>query len=281
MVQSSQDTTMPNPALQELLERIVDFYDPDDIYIFGSRARGDFRQESDYDLAVIVPDTASQETLGSSYKLKQGLSINADLKIYTRTGFDKQLHLKASMPSTILREGKLLFSRTGSTDSFSQYYASVDEDFWQLCEGEPLSSDPVRLDNTFDWMQRAREDLRGAQWFLVGNNEAALGQSLFHSQQAVEKALKSFLVWCDRPIARYHELDSLAASCLQADQSLEADLRSIAWLTEWCIAGRYPLQNSPSPTTDLAQAGAESARRVYQSIIERLPHEVTGRLEKL
>lgn len=281
MVQSPQDTTVANPALRKLLERIVSFYAPDDIYIFGSRARGDFYEESDYDLAVILPDTTSQEALGSSYKLKQGLSINADLKIYTRTGFDKQLHLKASMPSTILREGKLLFSRTRSTDPFSQYLVAVDHGSWRLCEGEPPASDPVRLDNTFDWMQRAGSDLRGAEWFLTGNREVDLGQSLFHSQQAVEKALKAYLVWCDRPIAKYHELDSLAASCLQSDRSLETDLRSIAWLTEWCIAGRYPLQNSPRPTTDLAQEGAASARRVYQSILERLPHEVTGRLEQL
>lgn len=280
MVQSPQNTTIVNPALWGLVESIVNFYNPEDIYIFGSRARGDFHEESDYDLAVVVPDATPEEALGSSYKLKQGLAINADLKIYTRTGFDRQLHLKASMPSTIRREGKLLFSRTSSTDPLSPYYAPADEELWQICEREPSACDPVRLDNSFDWMQRAREDLRGAEWFLAGNNEAALGQSLFHSQQAVEKSLKAFLVWCDRPTARHHDLNSLVADCLLMDQSLEADLSSIAWLTEWCIAGRYPLQNSPRPTTYLAQEGVALARRVYLSILERLPHEVTGRLEQ-
>jgi HEPN domain-containing protein/predicted nucleotidyltransferase len=280
MVQSPQNTTIVNPALRVLVERIVSFYNPDDIYLFGSRARGDFHEESDYDLAVLVPGTTPEEALGSTYKLKQGLAINADLKIYTRTEFDKQIHLKASMPSTILREGKLLFSRTGTTDRLSRCYSPANGESWQLREGEPPTSDPVRLDNAFDWMQRAASDLRGAEWFLTGNREADLGQSLFHSQQAVEKALKAYLVWCDQPTARHHDLNSLAADCLQSDQSLETDLRSIAWLTEWCIAGRYVLQSFPRPTIYLAQEGVASARRVYQAILERLPPEVTGRLEQ-
>ena len=32
-------------------------YDPDSIYLFGSRAWGEPREDSDYDLLVIVPES--------------------------------------------------------------------------------------------------------------------------------------------------------------------------------------------------------------------------------
>jgi hypothetical protein len=38
----------------------------------------------------------------------RGLGIAKDLLVWTRSEFEKRLHLKASLPSTIIREGKLL-----------------------------------------------------------------------------------------------------------------------------------------------------------------------------
>ena len=47
--------------LQRLLDRIVPALEPEAVYLFGSRARGDFHEDSDYDLLVIVPDDAPKE----------------------------------------------------------------------------------------------------------------------------------------------------------------------------------------------------------------------------
>ena len=47
--------------LAEIVRRLVDAYDPLRVYLFGSRARGDFGPDSDYDimgtghLAVAIP----------------------------------------------------------------------------------------------------------------------------------------------------------------------------------------------------------------------------------
>jgi len=43
--------------LAEALRRLTATFSPEKIYLFGSRARGDAGQDSDYDLTVIVPDS--------------------------------------------------------------------------------------------------------------------------------------------------------------------------------------------------------------------------------
>jgi len=44
-----------DPAIEELIQRLVEALGPERIYLFGSRARGDGGPDSDYDLMVVVP----------------------------------------------------------------------------------------------------------------------------------------------------------------------------------------------------------------------------------
>ena len=39
----------------------------------------------------------------------RGTGVAADVQVWLQGDFNKQLHLKASFPSTIVREGKLLY----------------------------------------------------------------------------------------------------------------------------------------------------------------------------
>jgi predicted nucleotidyltransferase len=99
-----------DPVLAEAVRRLVAAYHPERIYLFGSVARGDAGPDSDYDLMVVVPDDAPAELrdCGLAYLALRGLGIAKDILVWTRGEFDKRLHLAASLPSTILREGKLL-----------------------------------------------------------------------------------------------------------------------------------------------------------------------------
>jgi predicted nucleotidyltransferase len=83
---------------------------PERIYLFGSVARGDSGPDSDYDLLVIVPDDAPEERRRSrlAYQVLHGTGIAADVVVCTRRYFEDRLHLRASLPATVLREGKLL-----------------------------------------------------------------------------------------------------------------------------------------------------------------------------
>jgi len=99
-----------DPVLAEIVRRLVEVLDPERIYLFGSRARGDAGPDSDYDLMVVVPQLTEP-----GYRLAQrahgvlwGLGAAADILVWSREAFDARLHLRASLPSTIVREGRLV-----------------------------------------------------------------------------------------------------------------------------------------------------------------------------
>ena len=99
-----------DPALNEIVRRLVDAYEPLQVYLFGSKARGDSGPDSDYDLLVVVPDEAPSERRRSrlAYEALRGTGIAADVLVCTRSYFEPRRSLKASLPGTILREGRLL-----------------------------------------------------------------------------------------------------------------------------------------------------------------------------
>lgn len=111
-VSSATNLLAREPPLAEIVSRLVDAYQPERIYLFGSVARGDAGPDSDYDLMVIVPDDAAPERQQSrlAYDVLWGTGTAADVLVWKRDYFDRRLHLQASLPSTILREGTLLYA---------------------------------------------------------------------------------------------------------------------------------------------------------------------------
>lgn len=99
-----------DPHLAEALRRLVEAYRPERIYLFGSHARGDAGPDSDYDLLVVVPDDAPPERRRSrlAYQALHGTGVAVDVLVTTRSYFEARRHLKASLPGTVLREGRLL-----------------------------------------------------------------------------------------------------------------------------------------------------------------------------
>ncbi|PWC78214.1 nucleotidyltransferase domain-containing protein [Azospirillum sp. TSH64] len=77
--------------LQILLDRIVPALEPEAVYLFGSRARGDFDEDSDYDLLVIVPDDAPKErrSMSTAFEASRQSRVPADIIPCSRTGFER------------------------------------------------------------------------------------------------------------------------------------------------------------------------------------------------
>lgn len=96
--------------LAEIVRRLVTAYQPERVYLFGSTARGDTDEDSDYDLMVVVPDDAPPERKDSdlAYNVLRGIGVAADVLVWTRSRFNRRVHVVASLPATILREGRLV-----------------------------------------------------------------------------------------------------------------------------------------------------------------------------
>jgi uncharacterized protein len=107
-----QPPAADDPALTEIVRRLVSAYEPERVYLFGSTARGEAGPDSDYDLLILVPDNAPVEKRDSElgYAAMEGLPRSGDFLVWTVTSFESRIHLRASLPATVLREGKLLYA---------------------------------------------------------------------------------------------------------------------------------------------------------------------------
>jgi predicted nucleotidyltransferase len=99
-----------DPKLREVVGRLIEAYRPERIYLFGSLARGDADADSDYDLLIVVPDDAPPECRRSrlAYEVLRGTGTPVDALVCTHGWFFARTHLRASLPGTVLREGRLL-----------------------------------------------------------------------------------------------------------------------------------------------------------------------------
>jgi uncharacterized protein len=105
---NTQPGLTPDPALDEILRRLLASYQPLEVYLFGSKARGDSGPDSDYDLLVVVPDDAPRSVSEAGWPTRSCGGLAADILVCTRSYFEPRRSLKASLPGTVLREGRLL-----------------------------------------------------------------------------------------------------------------------------------------------------------------------------
>ena len=97
-------------TIDEITRRLVEFYRPVRIYLFGSEARGESGPDSDLDFLVVVPDDAPKEQLRGDYSLLRDMREAVDVIPWRQTDFDgRAAYVRASLPATVIREGKLLY----------------------------------------------------------------------------------------------------------------------------------------------------------------------------
>ena len=103
-------TTPEDAGLTEILRRLVAAYRPERVYLFGSRGRGDPSADSDYDLLIVVPDDAvgPRRRGRLACEALRGTGLAVDAIVCSRTWFEDRRHLRASLPGTVLREGRLV-----------------------------------------------------------------------------------------------------------------------------------------------------------------------------
>lgn len=99
--------------LSYLLNRIVPAVRAEAVYLFGSRVRGEQREDSDYDLLVVVPDDTPRECLGAvaGYETIRGAGIPADVILCRRSGFDRSKDRVGTLSYEAFHNGRLVYGQ--------------------------------------------------------------------------------------------------------------------------------------------------------------------------
>jgi predicted nucleotidyltransferase len=96
-----------------LLDNIVRLINPRRVILFGSRARGDARENSDWDLMIVVDDDTRQEQVNWEVmgEVRRGVRGPLELIPYRESSFRERLEIKSSLPWIVANEGIVVYER--------------------------------------------------------------------------------------------------------------------------------------------------------------------------
>jgi predicted nucleotidyltransferase len=99
-------------AIRQAVERIATRFHPDKIILFGSRARGQGRPDSDADLLIVMRVDGSKRQQAVQIDLAlEGIPIPIDLIVVTPQEVEKYRDALGTIIREAVREGKVLYER--------------------------------------------------------------------------------------------------------------------------------------------------------------------------
>ncbi|MCX7727802.1 MAG: HEPN domain-containing protein [Chitinispirillaceae bacterium] len=119
------------------------------------------------------------------------------------------------------------------------------------------------------WLIKAENDLKVAK-NEINIKDAPRDIICFHCQQAVEKYLKSFLIFSQKELKRTHNIAELLKLSIDIDKEFELlkELR-VYDLTVYAVEVRYP-DDFYIPTLEEAKEAIELAEKTKEFVLKKL-----------
>lgn len=99
-------------TIQEMVKRIVEKFDPDQIILFGSYATGTAGPDSDVDLLVVLPFNVPHHEKCLEIRIAlHGMGLAKDVFVATPEEVKKYRDIVGSIIKTAVHQGKVLYER--------------------------------------------------------------------------------------------------------------------------------------------------------------------------
>jgi len=97
-------------VIEKMTQRIVEQFHPRRIILFGSRARTDAHDQSDFDLLIVAPsDEPRWRRTAPVYRALAGIGVPKDIVWWTPEEIVEWQGVKSHFINTVLREGRMLY----------------------------------------------------------------------------------------------------------------------------------------------------------------------------
>ncbi len=227
-------------AIHEMVKIIVEGWNPQQIILFGSRARGDHNDHSDVDLLVVLHEAADRGELSRQISAELACTgIARDIIISTAADILRQATVIGTVERAAMIDGRTLYVRG---------------------RGDPVMEQFAQL------MHRAADDIRVAEAILV-LSPPPLQAVCYHAQQAVEKAIKSALMVdrIDYPFT--HDLEQLLP-LVPIAWDIDGIIDDPKELSTWASYPRYLTIKEPSH--EYATQAVADARTIHGRVTSEM-----------
>ncbi len=241
------EKTIANPLDAEGVQRIASAagsaVDARCVILFGSRARGDHRHDSDVDLAVV----AAEAELGvqERYDLRERSRAAAkaaagerfrhiDILIWTEAEYRAKKRSINHVAGRAWREGVVLYG------------------VHETLPGEEIVSE---LDNARELMRMARGQTRAL--LAMAFDEETFSENIFgfHAQRGAELALKAWITLLGQRYERTHNVADLLAILASNGVGEAQPFAHLATLTPYAV--KYVYEEIENPTMDRQYIASE------------------------
>ena len=220
-------------SIEQIVERLVSQYDPDRIILFGSRAAGSPREDSDIDLLVVKETEA--RPLDRRIEVERLLSDRLaplDIHVYTPAEVRALFSIGDPFIEEVIEKGKVVYMRQA----------------------------------TAAWVREAHDEFDTASILLANTKYRGV---CLHSQQAVEKAFKALLLEKGQRPPRSHDIVELLNLVAAAGWPCQVDMDDAVLLSS-IYRGRYPTGEGLLPHGEPTSEDAARALNAAQSVIQIL-----------
>ena len=218
-----------DPKARAVAKAVYDALRPRSVILFGSRARGDFRRDSDVDLLIITDGDRMDK---DEYMLARDAAHAKSAEVYgVRRQFGVDVLNMSAEKFRHCRRAKNHVAGQAARDGVDM-------------NGDRIPPDGQEPDNMPDIRQRianAKRNLNDMLGMVESENfvfsQEAIG---FHAQQAVENALKGWISALDDEYQNIHDISQLADIVRKHPEEEDSDAgEQLFWLTHYAVEYRY------------------------------------------
>jgi len=255
------DRTEAMAAIEAMVARLRDEYGAEAVILYGSRADGSARPDSDVDLMIIKSDTSggiierSLEVGGILSDFRRRYDLDAH--VATQRQIEGMLAQGNHFVQDVILQGRVLYD----DGCFKRYVELARKSYAMNPQESEFPEYWIRIaERDYDRMRRMfrDDDPEGAGYYL---------------QQAAEKFFKAYLIRQGWRLRRTHDLSSLLDDAVRYDATLEQYRAVCELVSMYQFAERYPRYTLEAYYPNLPVMSDENVRAALAEItplIERL-----------
>ena len=226
-------------TVNDVVSRIVQYYKPEKVILYGSYDTENRKNGSDVDL-LIVKDTNRRliERLVEVERLLSDRTLPMDIMVYTPEEMRFLFSVGSPFIEEVLQKGRLLYMRKA----------------------------------TGSWIKEAKDELDSA---IILLEHGKYRGACYHSQQSVEKGLKALILEKGRKPERIHDIVELLNEVIKQGWNVNLTMDDAIFLNS-IYKGRYPTEEGLLPHGEPSREDTEQAISAAKKLIEKLSNIQTA-----